>query len=112
MTKLLNGQLKTPRDAEPQSRTIQRSDRKTPRPQARNKKSEPSGKSQSPSTKIEKVIEMLRKPGGASIKALIATTGWQAHSVRGAISGTIKKKLGLTVTSERVNDTRVYRIAK
>ncbi len=42
-----------------------------------------------------------------------AKTGWQAHSVRGAISGALKKKLGLAVTSERVGDRgRVYRIVQ
>ena len=42
----------------------------------------------------------------------MAVTGWQSHSVRGAISGAIKKKLGLNVTSERVKDMRIYRIVK
>ena len=40
----------------------------------------------------------------------MAATGWQAHSVRGAISGAIKKKLGLTVSSELVEGTRTYRV--
>jgi hypothetical protein len=42
---------------------------------------------------------------------MMGATGWQAHSVRGAISGAIKKKLGLAVVSERVGETRTYRIA-
>ena len=43
----------------------------------------------------------------------VAATGWQAHSVRGAISGTLKKKLGLAVTSEPIEKRgRVYRIAE
>ena len=61
-------------------------------------------------TKIAKVVSVLRGPKGATIAALQKATGWQAHSVRGAISGTIKKKLGLTVVSERVGDVRTYRV--
>ncbi len=63
-------------------------------------------------TKQAILIEMLRRPNGATIQQMSAKTGWQAHSVRGAISGALKKKLGLAVTSERVGDRgRVYRIA-
>ena len=57
------------------------------------------------------LIEMLRRPDGASLDEIVAATGWQAHTVRGAIAGALKKKLGLTVTSEKVeNRGRVYRI--
>lgn len=60
-------------------------------------------------TKQEILIERLRK--GATIAELTQATGWQAHSVRGAISGTLKKKLGLAVSSEKTEDkNRVYRI--
>ena len=63
-------------------------------------------------TKQAILIEMLKRSKGATIQQMTAKTGWQAHSVRGAISGAIKKKLGLAVTSERVGDRgRVYRIA-
>ena len=55
---------------------------------------------------------MLRKPSGASIKAIMSATGWQSHSVRGAISGAIKKKLGLKVTSELRASERFYRIGR
>jgi Protein of unknown function (DUF3489) len=55
---------------------------------------------------------MLRRPEGASIAQVIAATGWQPHTVRGAISGALKKKRGLAVTSEKgENGERVYRIA-
>ncbi|MBP6013485.1 MAG: DUF3489 domain-containing protein [Alphaproteobacteria bacterium] len=63
-----------------------------------------------PSSKIARVVEMLRKPGGASIKAIMDATDWQAHSVRGAIAGAIKKKMGLRVVAETRGDERVYRI--
>ena len=62
-------------------------------------------------SKLATVVTMLREPKGKSIDDLMKATGWQAHSVRGAISGAIKKKLGLTVTSEKANGVRVYRIS-
>ncbi len=50
---------------------------------------------------------------GATIEEIVEATGWQAHSVRGAISGALKKKLGLAVTSEKVQARgRVYRIVE
>jgi hypothetical protein len=61
-------------------------------------------------SKIAKVVEMLRKPGGTSIKAMMKATGWQAHSVRGALSGAIRKRLGLNVKSELKGEERVYKI--
>ncbi|MFT5182039.1 MAG: hypothetical protein ACI8S3_001926, partial [Alphaproteobacteria bacterium] len=58
------------------------------------------------------LIALLSHEDGATIGDLTEATGWQAHSVRGAISGTLKKKLGLTVTSAPVDGRgRVYRIA-
>ena len=63
-------------------------------------------------TKQALLIEMLRRPAGATIAEIMTTTGWQAHTVRGAIAGALKKKLGLAVASEKVeNRGRVYRIA-
>ena len=53
---------------------------------------------------------MLRRPGGATIADLTTETKWQAHSVRGSISGAIKKKRGLAVISEKTDGTRIYRI--
>lgn len=64
-----------------------------------------------PKTKIDQVVALLRRPEGATIDSMRAVTGWQAHSVRGALSGTIKKKLGLAISSEAAEDGRVYRIA-
>lgn len=64
-------------------------------------------------SKQAKLVELLRRPHGASIAEMMKATGWQAHSVRGVISGTIKKKLGLTVTSEKAESgERHYRIAR
>ncbi len=63
-------------------------------------------------TKQALLIDLLKRKKGATIDEAVEATGWQAHSVRGAISGTLKKKLGLTVSSELIgNRGRVYRIA-
>ncbi len=63
-------------------------------------------------TKQASLIELLKRPKGATIGQMTTKTGWQAHSVRGAISGALKKKLGLAVTSETIEGRgRVYRIA-
>lgn len=62
-------------------------------------------------TKLDTIIKMMSRMKGASVQQMMTETGWQAHSVRGAISGAIKKKLGLSVISERVGEERLYRIA-
>ncbi len=62
-------------------------------------------------TKQATLIAMLRAPEGATIAEIMATTGWQSHTVRSSISGALKKRLGLEVTSERVDSRgRVYRL--
>lgn len=61
--------------------------------------------------KINKIITLMRRSKGASINDLTKATAWQAHSVRGAISGTLRKKQGLNVVSEKSGDIRFYRIA-
>ena len=54
---------------------------------------------------------MLRAEGGATIDEIVDATGWQAHTVHGAMSGALKTKLGLTITSEKVEGGgRVYMI--
>ncbi len=64
-----------------------------------------------PGTKQALLIDLLRRKNGAAIDEIVNAIAWQPHSVRGAISGTLKKKLGLTVDSEVVGDRgRVYRI--
>jgi hypothetical protein len=62
-------------------------------------------------TKQEQVIGLLRRPDGASIEEMAKAAGWQIHSVRGVISGALKKKLGLAIASEKVKGRgRIYRI--
>lgn len=66
-----------------------------------------------PGTKLALMIGLLSRDDGATIAEIVAATGWQQHSVRGAISGALKKKLGLTVSSDVEEDRgRVYRIRK
>jgi hypothetical protein len=63
-------------------------------------------------TKQAQLIAMLRRKEGATIAQIVAATGWQPHTVRGAFAGALKKKLGLTVTSEKVEGgERTYRLA-
>jgi hypothetical protein len=63
-------------------------------------------------SKQTKLIEMLKRPEGATIDEIVKALTWQSHTVRGAMSGALKKKLGLKVDSEKVDDRgRVYRIA-
>jgi len=62
-------------------------------------------------TKQATLIAMLRAPEGATIEEIMAATGWQSHTVRGAMAGALKKKLGLEVASEKVEGRgRVYRL--
>ncbi len=65
-----------------------------------------------PDTKQARLVAMLQSPDGASLDEIVTATGWQTHTVRGAIAGALKKKLGLTVTSDKVEGRgRVYRVA-
>ena len=63
-----------------------------------------------PTSKLGIIIAQLQQKGGTTIEAMCVATGWQSHSVRGALSGTIKKKLGLDVQSETTDGIRHYRI--
>jgi Protein of unknown function (DUF3489) len=61
-------------------------------------------------SKQDGVIALLRRPKGASLDVLVKTTGWQAHSVRGFLAGTVRKKLKLPLQSQKVDGKRTYRI--
>jgi hypothetical protein len=76
---------------------------------------DPAPKARTPrkGTKQAKLIEMLRAEGGATIDEIVAETGWQPHTVRGAFAGALKKKLGLDVTSEKIEGRgRVYSLPR
>lgn len=62
-------------------------------------------------TKAAVLADHLRRKNGATLDELMIASGWQAHSVRGFLSGTMKKKLGLKVISEKIDGIRRYRIA-
>jgi hypothetical protein len=62
-------------------------------------------------TKQAAMIAMLQRPEGATLDELVAATGWQSHTVRGAMAGALKKKLGLTIASEKSETRgRVYKL--
>ena len=61
-------------------------------------------------TKQQRLIDMLRRPQGATITQIAKALEWQPHTVRGTIAGSLKKRLGLTVTSKKEETGRIYRI--
>lgn len=64
-------------------------------------------------TKQERVLTLLSRSNGAGIDEIMEATGWQQHSVRGFFAGTVKKKLGLNLTSTKADgDVRRYRVEK
>ena len=72
---------------------------------------EPKTKKAVAGSKQARVITMLRSPDGATIAAMMKTTGWQQHSVRGFLAGVVRKRLKLKLNSKKVDGNRVYRIA-
>ena len=84
--------------AAPQATTEAKADRKARTPRENSKKAI--------------VLELLRRPDGATIADIMAATEWQAHSVRGFLSGSLAKKMGLTLESaKRADGVRIYHIA-
>jgi hypothetical protein len=64
-------------------------------------------------TKTAKILDLLKRPGGVTLKELIKATGWQPHSVRGFLSGAIGKKMGTPVkSSQRADGELAYRLSK
>ena len=62
-------------------------------------------------SKSERILALLQRPGGATLPMLMEATGWQAHSVRGFLSGKVSKQMGLPVQSTRREGERVYALS-
>jgi hypothetical protein len=58
------------------------------------------------------LLTLLRRKEGSTVAEMVEVTGWQPHSVRGALSGTIRKKLSIELQSSRIDGVRIYRIAE
>jgi hypothetical protein len=63
-------------------------------------------------TKQSQLITLLRSATGASMEQMMALTGWQSHTVRGMLSGSLRKRLGLDVQCQRVDGVHLYRIVE
>jgi hypothetical protein len=62
-------------------------------------------------SKAAKILDLLKRPDGATLAELMKATSWQAHSVRGFLSGTLRKNLGLTIESAKGEDgERTYSV--
>ncbi|MBO6726541.1 MAG: DUF3489 domain-containing protein [Rhizobiaceae bacterium] len=124
LTTTSGGDAKAPA-SKPASEAPARSDEASNKPRRPKQQGKPGGKTgkattkataaatggRQKATKSSAVLKLLRSGKGATIAAMMEATGWQAHSVRGFLSGTVKKKLGLTVESETGKDgTRRYRV--
>ena len=82
-----------------------------PAPAAKASAPEPKERTPREGTKQSLMIELLRRPQGATIGDIVEATGWQSHTVRGAMAGALKKKLGLTIASVKDEARgRVYRL--
>jgi hypothetical protein len=82
--------------------------KKAAAPSAKATKASPSRRSSH--SKQDQIVALLRQPGGATLDVLVKATGWQKHSVRGFLAGTVRKKLKLPLLSEKIEGIRTYRI--
>ncbi|MBN9533297.1 MAG: DUF3489 domain-containing protein [Alphaproteobacteria bacterium] len=65
-----------------------------------------------PNSKLGTLLALLRREEGSTVAEMVKATGWQPHSIRGALSGTVRKKLGLELQSSKIDRVRIYRIAE
>lgn len=88
--------VKSAKHNKAEAKTIKKPDRKSEKPAGDSKQS--------------MVLALLQRPAGATIDEMAKATNWQRHSVQGMMSGVIKKKLGLIISSDKEERGRVYRI--
>jgi hypothetical protein len=93
------------------------SKRPSPKPSSAKKAATPSAKAikaspgrRTPDSKQDRIVALLQQPAGATLDALVKASGWQKHSVRGFLAGTVRKKLKLPLLSEKIDGIRTYRI--
>jgi Protein of unknown function (DUF3489) len=100
--------------AKPTAGTRARAGRRKAKPSGRARITRPSRREPPAArrgSKTAKILALLQRPGGASLQQLQKATGWQAHSVRGFLSGALKKKMGLCVDSTKMKDSqRTYQV--
>jgi hypothetical protein len=96
------------KSSERPGRVKRSSAKKTAAPSAKAAKSSPGRRN--PHSKQDQIVTLLRQPGGATLDVLVKATGWQKHSVRGFLAGTVRKKLKLPLLSEKIDGIRTYRI--
>jgi len=100
-------------DAKPRAGTRARAARRKAKPDRRARTTSPSRPKASTArsgSKTAKILALLQRPGGASLRQLQKATGWQPHSVRGFLSGALKK-MGLRIESAKLQDgQRTYRV--
>ena len=76
------------------------------------KRTQTAPRSSGRTTKHDRVLGLLQAKRGTTIATISKATGWQPHSVRGFFAGVVKKKLGLTLESEKTRSGRIYRIVR
>jgi Protein of unknown function (DUF3489) len=102
---------KAPAETKPSKRpgqAKQSSAKKVAAPSAKTTKASPGRRNSG--SKHDQIVTLLRQPGGATLEALVKATGWQKHSVRGFLAGTVRKKLKLPLLSLKIEGIRTYRV--
>lgn len=82
------------------------------RPAIKKAKPAPAQAAEVTTSKQSQLISLLRSAAGASMEQMMALTGWQSHTVRGMLSGSLRKRLGLDVQCQRVDGVHLYRIVE
>jgi hypothetical protein len=96
------------KSSERPGRVKRSSAKKAAAPSAKATKASPGRRT--PDSKQDQIVALLRQPGGATLDVLVKASGWQKHSVRGFLAGTVRKKLKLPLLSEKIEGIRTYRI--